>query len=656
MRRLSTLIIFLITAAAPVVAADWPPVNPADLALKTPTIESDADAEALLWDVRVSHSVQMFSVTTDEFNYLRVKIFTDHGRDKFTTVDLAFGDNGKITDIAGRTIRPNGEIVELKSDAIYERVLAKSGDIKVKVKSFAMPAVENGAIVEYRWRKTTVDLLTYHFRLPFQREIPVHLVTYHIKLSADFPSSSRSLVLHMQAAPFIKESDGFFSTSAANIPAFREEPDMPSESQVRPWMLLYYTADTKQTPDQYWENTGKHLYEGYKDEIKINGDMRDASAEVVKGASSDEEKLRRLFEFVCKEFKNTGYESDAVREARKKVKQNNNTADTWKHKTGTGYEITLLFVALAQAQGFEARVTRTAERSFGPFRHDFTDLYFLPTYNVAVKVAGKWKFCDPASPFLPFGMLRSDEEGQVALITDPKLPVLEKTPRATPEESLTNRSATFRVLEDGSLEGDVAVSYTGHASEGRKRGYQAQSPDEREEAVRQGVRDRFKGAEVTAVKIEGVSAILEPLKIGYHVKIENYAQRTGRRLFLKCSYFNRDAPPRYIAADRKYPIVYDHAWMETDHVTYEIPPGYSLEKAEAPSPVRAGGVAEQSVRMTIAPATRILTFDRKTMFGANAVLDFPTSAYKDLKTIFDRFQEMDDHTLIIRQDSAGESK
>jgi hypothetical protein len=657
MRRILAGIIFLASSVAYASGPDWPPVDRAELALKAPKVEPDADAEALLWDVRVSHESEG-GIKTVRLHYLRIKIFNDRGREKFTTVDIEFRNGEKISDIAARTIRPNGEIVELKKDAVYERVLVKTRGVKVKVKSFALPAVEAGAIVEYRWRDTLSDELTDHFRLQFQREIPIQSVKYHIKPLAELPYGigMRSLALHMQTPAFVKEPGGFYGVSAANVPAFKEEPDMPAEPQVRPWLLIYYAKDTDDTPDKYWDKIGKKIYEEYKDQLKVNDEMRNAAGEIVKGAANDEEKLQRLFDFVRKSVKNTHYEGETSdRREREKLKENRNTVDTWKQKTGSGYEINLLFMALAQSQGFDARLMATADRSYGPFNKDFTDLYFLRSDNVAVKVGDHWRFCDPSSPLLPFGMLDSDEEGQGALITDPKQPVLVVTPISAPAASQISRRGTFRLQEDGVLEGDVVVDYTGHDLENRKRRYQEQSPAEREEAVKKGIQDRFPLAEVTAIKVEGVSENLEPLKVSYHVKIEAYAEKTGRRLFLKCSYFNRSNKPRYSSAQRRYPVMFDHAWTETESVTYALPAGYSLEKAEAPTPLRVGGLGEQRVRMTINTATKVLTFERNFIFGTGGGLSVPASSYKDLKMVFDRFQEMDEHTLIVKQDAAGGS-
>jgi hypothetical protein len=464
----------------------------------------------------------------------------------------------------------------------------------------------------------------------------------------------RSQNWHLTSTPFVLEGvTGFWITTAKDIPSFNEEPDMPSASDVRPWILLYYTEATDLKAEKYWESLGKKEYAKYQSRVKVSDEIRSAAAEITSGGQSEEEKLSKLLNYVRKDVRNTGYESETAQHD--PLKENRTTADTFKQKAGSGPEITLLFIALAESQGFDARVAELSSRTFGMFDKDFADDYFLVRHDVAVKVNGQWKFCDPASPLLPFGMLNWEEEGQNALITDPKQPLMVQTPVAEPAASLIARRGTFKLAEDGSLEGDVLQEYTGHALIGRKLFYQKQSPEEREEAVRETVKARFGGAEVTAVKLEGVSDNLQTLKISYHVKIEDYAQRTGKRLFLKCSFFNRDLKPRYSTNDRRNPVFFNHAWSEKDTISYELPAGYSLEKAEAPQSFRAGDVAEQIVHMTINNRTHVLNLERSFLFGRGGAVAFPTATYPNLKTVFDRFQEMDDHTLIVKQDQAGGS-
>jgi len=95
---------------------NWRPIGTADLDLKAPIVEKDADAEALFWEVRLNDDPQGDLI----FNhYVRIKVFTDRGRESQSKIDIAFGKFSgreiKISDIAARTIKPDGSIVELKS-------------------------------------------------------------------------------------------------------------------------------------------------------------------------------------------------------------------------------------------------------------------------------------------------------------------------------------------------------------------------------------------------------------------------------------------------------------------------------------------------------------------------------------------------------------
>src|SRR5260370_15238807 len=208
--------LFLIGSWPALAGTQWAPIDPLELSLKSPVVEKDADAEALFWDVRVLDEMDGSTIHAVLSHYIRIKVFTDRGRDSQSTVDLTYLGGNKIQDIAGRTIKPNGDIVDLQKEAIYDRTLVKAGGIKVKAKSFAMPAVEPGSIIEYRWREVRNNELTNYVRLQFQREIPVRSVTYHIKPFSNpyFPYGMRTLSFRIQNSGFVKERDGFYLTTA----------------------------------------------------------------------------------------------------------------------------------------------------------------------------------------------------------------------------------------------------------------------------------------------------------------------------------------------------------------------------------------------------------------------------------------------------------
>ena len=148
-RLLMVLPCLLVVTSHEIAAPTWKPIDPAHLAMKTPVVEKDADAEAIFWEVQLNDAGDdlIFS------HYIRIKVFTERGKESQSKIDITYFGRNRIVDIAGRTIKADGSIVELKKDAIFDRVIAQLGGQKIKAKTFAMPAVEPGVIIEYRWKE-----------------------------------------------------------------------------------------------------------------------------------------------------------------------------------------------------------------------------------------------------------------------------------------------------------------------------------------------------------------------------------------------------------------------------------------------------------------------------------------------------------------------
>ena len=108
------LLAYLIFSPVPAQAQilGWKPIDPARLALKAPVVEKDADAEALLWEVYINTASRS---GTDFTHFVRVKIFTERGKETQSKIDIPYLSDVSVSDVAGRTIKPDGSIVERES-------------------------------------------------------------------------------------------------------------------------------------------------------------------------------------------------------------------------------------------------------------------------------------------------------------------------------------------------------------------------------------------------------------------------------------------------------------------------------------------------------------------------------------------------------------
>jgi hypothetical protein len=653
-------------AASPASSArgekDWKPVDPADIALTAPTVEKDADAEALFWEVKVADEAEGDSLRTVLQHYVRIKIFNERGRESQSKIDIlapkVFNREIRIGDIAGRTIKPDGSVVELKKEDIFERTVVKASGVKVKAKSFAMPSVEPGSIIEYRWREVRGDSLSNYERFEFARDIPVRQVKYYVKpipLSGT-PYSMRAQTFNGQNTPFQKEKDGYFSTTISNVPAFREEPHMPPEYAVRPWMLVYYSEDRGLDAPSFWREYGRRVYQASKSEMKAGDEVKRKAAELVGDAATPEQKIERLFAFCRSQLKNVGDDANGMTpEERATARENKSPADTLKRGVGTWRDIDMVFAALAVAAGFDARLVPLANRGDTFFSPDFPDTYFLSTYDIAVKVGDQWRFYDPASTYVPFGMLPWQEEGQQALLSDPKEPAFVLTPLSGPEKSREKRTGVFKLSADGALEGDVKIEYTGHLAADLKEYNDDDSPAEREETLKAKFRARLGGVELTDIKVENVSDPVKPFVYSFHVRVPGYAQRTGKRLFLQPAFFQKGLGPLFPTAARRHQVYFHYPWSEEDSVQIELPEGFALDNAEAPLPFSGGELTRYEPYAGVTKDGRTLVYTRKFYFGKGGaeLLLFPVTTYPSLKNYFDQVNKQDAHTLALKQGAAA---
>jgi len=637
-----------------VFAENWRPIDPADLALKAGVVEKDADAEAIFWEVKVADEFEGGSLRTVFNHYLRIKIFTERGRESQSRIDIPYLNSWSIKDISARTVKPDGSIVELKKEDVFERTIVKSNGLKIKAKSFAMPGVEPGAIIEYRYREVRNNSVSDYLRLQFQRDVPVQLVKYYVKPLDNPIYGMRVKAFQADPGPITKEKEGYYSTLMRNVPAFHEEARMPPEDSVRAWLLIFYAEDKKVTNEQFWKDLGKSKYDTYKSMMKVSDEVKQATAKAIGDATTPEDKLQRIFEFCRTNIKNVNNDSSGLTaEERSKVKENKSPADTLKRGIGNGTNIDMLFAAMANAAGFDARVVNLADRGDMLLDKSFADDYFIKTYDIAVRVGEKWLFFDPASTYVPQGMLRWQEEGQDALLSDPKEPIWIKTPLSPADKSKIKRKAKLRLAEDGTIEGDVLIEYYGHYGVEQKNSNDEDSETQREETLRDGVKFRMSTAEVTEVKVENVKDPIKPFTYAYHVRVPGYAQRTGKRIFIQPAFFQRGVDPLFSASERKNAVYFHYPWSEEDEVTIELPAGYALDNAEAPAPLNGGTVSEYKPSASVTADGKTLIYKRSFFFGGGGNIYFPVTSYPQLKNYFGAVHKEDGHTITLKQAAAG---
>ncbi|MBP1655576.1 MAG: Transglutaminase-like enzyme, putative cysteine protease [Bacteroidetes bacterium] len=151
---------------------DSPPLESLQL-LRPPPDAPDAGAMVVLDE----GSLEVFGDNDLGFSVFDrhriIKIFTPGGH-RYANIVIPYGATSMVSGIEARTVTPAGRSVELRDDDIFDVSLYPNfvffSDQRARI--FTLPAIENGSLIEYRYRIRIQNRGLWH-AWNFQEDIPV---------------------------------------------------------------------------------------------------------------------------------------------------------------------------------------------------------------------------------------------------------------------------------------------------------------------------------------------------------------------------------------------------------------------------------------------------------------------------------------------------
>ncbi len=579
----------------------WPNITPEEQALEDDPLRPGAHA-IILYHERFSHHVKRY----EDF-YTRIKILTSEGM-KHADVELPhFGDALRVKDIKARTIRRDGTVVPFDGE-VFEKIVVRGKDLDVEARVFALPQVDVGSIIEYRYRLEWRG--KYFMPLPWRIQGKLSVLRGHYTLrpySLGETGGERSFHFSHVLPDGVRMNPlgGMWTLNVENIPALQQEEYMPPDDTLRYQVRFFYlTAGiTASAIDRFWAETAVTLAKEEEDFIKEDKGIERIVRNLVLPNDPPEVTLRKLYTRAQDVQRQKGL-SEQERK-RERIKENKSVKDVINRGYGTGLDVNRFFVALAREAGFHAEVVIVRARDAGFFEKNLPDPEQLNAQLVLVRLGEEDLFLDPAAPFCPFGFISWDQTASEGVTLDSESAkffvreqVLEdgrqiyvNTPQPKSEQALTRRIASFELGEDGTLLGTLTVSFSGHEALGRRQ----QSIDKDQAVRRKDLVNEIKAwlpASAT-VKLQNELAWEssdDPLVAQFHISIPNFGLITARRIILPVAIFQQQAMYPFQRASRTHPIYFRYPWQELDEVDIEVPTGYEVEALPKP---RKNGAASQ---------------------------------------------------------------
>jgi hypothetical protein len=555
-------------------AVGFQPVSPDELKMTSEPRAPGAPAIILFRQVDRDDNGR----TSHEDNYFRIKILTEEGR-KYADVEIPFfKDTGNVVNIRARTIRPDGSIANFDGK-VFDKSIVKTKGVKYLAKTFTLPDVQVGAIIEYYYTIDLTEHLIYDSRWILSNELYTKNAKFSLKPYSQFGLRWTWNLLPPGTSEPKEGGDHILRMEASNIPAFQTEDFMPPENELKSRVDFVYSEDSlERDPDKFWKKTGKKLNDKVEGFVGKRKAMEEAVAQIVSANDSPESKLQKIYARV-QQIRNTSYEvrKTEQEEKREKEKEGVNVEDVWKRGYANGRDLTWLYLALVRAAGFEAYGVWVSDRRNYFFRPQTMDSSRLDANVVLIKLNGKDIYCDPGAAFTPFGLLGWPETGVQGLRLDKDGGTWVRTTLPESSASQIERKANLMLSETGDLEGRLTVTFTGLEAMVRRVEERNEDEAHRKNFLEEQAKEYIPAAseiDLTNKPDWGSSSL--PLVAEFSVKVPGWVSGAGRRALVPVGIFDASEKHVFDHANRVHPIYFEFPFQKVDDVTIEIPSGWQV--------------------------------------------------------------------------------
>jgi hypothetical protein len=629
----------------------WEKVAPADLAAVSSASAPGSDLEILF----SRHRMDSDSSSTYVAHHIQAKIYTKKGVERTSLFSIEYEKKQKIWNTMARVVKPDGSSVELTKADYHENTVLKTGGYEIQRTTFAFPNVQPGDVLEYRWNAEISGDYGYYKQYCQAEDVATR------EFSLDVVSARQDFTVGWYNCEGVEFKPKTHKVVIRNLPPFVPEPLMPADTEFRGWVVILFSSPYERlyTNEDAWQSIGDYIGENFRLETVPNAAIRAKAAELTANTTAPDEKLAKLYVFTQTEISNLDFfESARLADAKKKRRDEEeyqSAAKTMERRSGTIGDINRFFASLARASGFEVRYAMSANRNEVLNIKRPKGWVFADRQTVAVKIGETWKFYAPGNHLVPAGLLDERDEGAMAFVCDEKKSWFDVMQSAPPTDSALKRTGRFTLDDEGSLDGNVVLTMTGHRAIPARDTWWDQSDEQVTKSVRENVAERLPTAEVTTVTIENGHDVSQPLIARYHVHVPGYADSIGSRLGLPLNFFEANAAITFTNETRRYPIYFDYAEKKSDDIQITIPEAFVLDGASAPASVgKPDDFITARYGVKFMPKTRTISYVREQVVGNGGSIHFRAESYPALRTYFDRIHRSDAHQLVLKPKAAVE--
>ncbi|MBV9073105.1 MAG: DUF3857 and transglutaminase domain-containing protein, partial [Acidobacteria bacterium] len=581
--------------------------------------------------------------------YYRIKILTDEGK-KYADVKVAY-DNAysHVTDIKGRTIHSDGTVILFEGKAL-DGTMFKTKRLKILAKTFTLPDVQVGSIIEYKYTVRTDPGWAFPARWSvqedmFQKRAKFSFAPFkHEVLVGGLNGSEVGYTTYLpQGSKIVKKYD-HFDLEVSDVPAFVEEEYSPPADDLKYRVRFYYERGDIRTVGDFWRYESRDWSDSVSKFMSRSSYIEDQARQGFAPSDSPEQKLRKIYARV-QQIDNLTYKRQRSTQEQKATnyRDNKNVEDVLRQNAGYHNDLTRLFVAMARAAGVDAKVARVSTRDENFFSDQLLDFGQLNSEVALVKLDGKDVYLDPGTRFCPFGLLEWRRSGVKGLVESKGDAQFITTSFPELKNAMVQRVAAFNLAQDGSLKGKVRLVFTGQEALWRR----LEENDDDDTGRTKNLEDELRqilpaSATIHLDDAKGWTSTEEPLDAVFSVEVPGYASSTGKRLLLTTEIFQANSKQAFVHEKRTNPVYFEYPHRTFDMVTINVPPSLQIEDLPKEHKVIedfAGYLSHYESQGQKVVLRRQLDV---------AGMMFPVNTYPRVKTFYEQVKSSDDEAAVLR--------
>jgi Domain of Unknown Function with PDB structure (DUF3857)/Transglutaminase-like superfamily len=628
---------------------DWLPIPPADLALKDNPAQPGAHAMILYRESSVN---EKYASTQGAFvsEYVRVKIFTQEGTSE-GNVEIQFRkESEEIIDLRARTIHSDGSMANFEGKP-FEKIIEKRSGEKYLAKTFTLPDVQPGCIIEYRYKRLYKPRFLFDeswvlSSYLYTREGHFSILPYQSNYE-NFPLYFRRFGVSAKAIPE-RQPDGTYALTVHDIQGIEDEAYMPPLKTIQARVEFYHLeegAPANETQDHFWARTEKKWNDELEHFINNKKVLDQELSKIVSPGDSPEAKLRKIYARV-QQIRNLNMETRRTEKEEKQenLKKSSNVEDMLHHGYGNGWEMNALFVGLARAAGFDSAEVFVASRNLNFFFPQMQEARELDASIVWARAGAQEYFLDPASVSFPFGILPWYETSTNGIRLGKKPNDFVSVPISASADATIVRNVELSIDEDGLATGKLDVDFTGQKAALRRQENRLQDETGRKKTLEGEIKDWLPaGSTFELVKIDNWDKTDMPLHIEGTVKLSAFGSPAGRRILIPATVFLAPQTKAFQTAVRHNAVYFVYPNEEIDDVKFQAPAGYKIETIPPATVTKPGAV----VSYEISASQQASEAEVKRRLVINGLM-FPVEYYTSLRSFFNTVKSNDEEQIVLQ--------